>query len=115
MQQDLNNDKWYVRWWSLSHPAVVSRIINFRARDRLLELAENRIKMGHHRYGKANPYLCRWSWDRWYLVAQVVQRISNYGVDGNKEHLVDVFNYILMEWGSPRHPKAHFKSIERTE
>jgi hypothetical protein len=54
------------------------------------------------REGKAKTY-----------VQRAQEKFSLYQTTGNKEFLVDVFNYVLLEWARPCHPNAHFKATER--
>lgn len=44
-----------------------------------------------------------------------IDKLKLYQATGNKEYLVDAFNYCLLEWARPYHPNAHFESTERKE
>lgn len=54
------------------------------------------------RVGEAKSYLER-----------ALDKAALYNDTGNKEYLVDMFNYVLLEWSRPYHPNAHFDSTER--
>jgi hypothetical protein len=38
--------------------------------------------------------------------------MRRYKEDGNTEHLVDVANYMMIEFMYPKHPQAHFKGTD---
>lgn len=42
-----------------------------------------------------------------------IEKFQLYEATGNKEFLVDAFNYVLLEWARPTHPNPHFSSTER--
>lgn len=44
---------------------------------------------------------------------RALDKASLYEQTGNQEYLVDMFNYILLEYSRPYHPNAHFASTER--
>ncbi len=74
------------------------------------ELAKARMETSYHKYGP------------WAKNADVVDCIGNamarlkiYQETGNKEGLVDARNFLMMEFMRPKHPNAHFRSMESHE
>jgi hypothetical protein len=47
------------------------------------------------------------------FVQRGIEKFQLYEETGNKEYLVDAFNYVLLEYTRPTHPDAHFASTER--
>lgn len=43
------------------------------------------------------------------------ERIRLYMETGNKEHLTDAANYLMIEFMRPRHPNAHFRATDSDE
>lgn len=72
----------------------------------MLDLARPRILTGYFRYGnqRSRPYM-----------AYLRDKFELYEETGNKEFLVDMLNYLLLEWLNPFHAKAHFQSTERDD
>lgn len=110
-QQSLNDDKWYKRWWDWT-PERVAHVKNYdRVIKRMAELAENRRIIGYFRYefpkfGRPT----RPSGKVWDFVHRLDQKWTEYKETGNREMLIDVFNYLLFEWDSPSHPTPHFEA-----
>lgn len=78
--------------------------------DLFVKLMNNRMLMGFFRYGdkyKRKTY--------YHYINAVKRRIAIYEETGNTECLVDAANILRMEFDTPQHPKAHFKSIDDGE
>lgn len=65
-----------------------------------LKMAVSRYIVGHYRYGAANV-------ERKYAARMRVE-YNAYLKTGNKEHLVNIAVYALLEFWWPMNPKAHF-------
>lgn len=70
----------------------------------------NRLIMGALRYGllldkkkKRNKYD---------LLGAIKSKVQKYVETGNKEYLVDIANYCLLEFECNDHPKAHFHALD---
>lgn len=75
-------------------------------------LMRNRLMMGALRYGGLrNPKNPGKTTNL--NTEQILKRAQLYVETGNGEHLVDVANFALAEFVQQRHPKYHFKSIDR--
>lgn len=114
MQQDLNNDKWYRMWWDwtperVSHTKDYDPVIK-----RMAELARNRRIVGFY----------RWEFERfgrptlpsgkdWDFVSKLDEKWERYKDTGNKEMLVDIFNYLIFEWRSPSHDTPHWETEDQ--
>lgn len=72
----------------------------------------NRLMMGAMRYGGLrNPNNPGRTTN--FNTEQMLKRTKLYIETGNAEHLVDVANFALAEFVQQRHPKYHFKAIDR--
>jgi hypothetical protein len=72
---------------------------------------KNRMVVSHYKYGpawKTYPELAD-------SIACLEQRLKLYKETGNKEHLVDVANFAMIEYMFPRHPNAHFRATDSNE
>ena len=84
------------------------------------KLAYNRIWMGSFRYGIANvsgkshEQRVKEGKDTTFI-ERGIEKFNLYLKTGNREYIVDAFNYCLLEWNSPQHPNAHFKATDREE
>jgi len=68
----------------------------------------NRIVMGHHRYGPVKNAKTD-------NIKAVKDRVGKYEETGNMEYLVDAGNFLMLEYHFPKHPKAHFESVDDGE
>lgn len=71
-------------------------------------LMRNRLVVGAYRYGRMGK-MGKPKYDR---VSDMIRRLKEFQIDGNKEHLVDVANLSMMEFVETTHPLAHFKPLD---
>lgn len=71
----------------------------------VVELMKNRLIVGALRYGRNDA--TNVSHD---FLANARRRMEKYEADGNREHLVDAMNYLLLEFKLGIHPKGHFRA-----
>ena len=76
--------------------------------DNFGEYMDNRIVMGCLRYGKMQSVK-----PMFYDLKRARERLDQYEVDGNIEHLIDAANYCRCEFNRGRHPLKHFRAIDR--
>lgn len=74
-----------------------------RLLNEFVELMRNRLIVGTLRYGKNTSV-------EYDFVANAKERIDRYLQDGNREHLVDAANFLVLEFKNGVHPLGHFKS-----
>lgn len=113
-RQSVNDDKWYRRWWSWSPAMVIEYKADRRSEARLRSLADNRAVVGFYRYelprfGRPTKPNGR----DWNLAGKAIEKLSAYQRTGNREMLVDAYNYIKWEFARPGHTNAHFKSEDQ--
>lgn len=48
-------------------------------------------------------------------IERLREKLAIYETCGNREMLVDAFNYLLLEWARPSRPNTYFESTERHE
>jgi len=72
----------------------------------------NRLVMGHLRYGEEKDSLKINSKDYDYI-EKAMECIRLYEKTGNDELLVDIANYALLEFEAGKHPKKHFRALDR--
>jgi hypothetical protein len=74
-------------------------------------LMRNRLVMGAFRYGRnfENRSPDKPQYDR---VGSIKRRCDLYIKTGNTEHLVDIANLAMMEFGEGQHPNRHFSSVD---
>lgn len=79
--------------------------------NEFVSLMKNRVVVSHHKYG--------WMSDMYPELAQAVKsiqtRVDKYLETGNKEWLIDVANFAMIEFKYPSLPEAHFKSTDSWE
>jgi len=72
------------------------------------QLQRNRLVMGAFRYGRLSipgkPV-----YDR---ISAAIHRLEEYKMTGNDELLVDVANFMMLEFVEGKHPLKHFESID---
>ena len=72
------------------------------------QLQRNRLVMGAFRYGRLSipgkPV-----YDR---ISAAVHRLEEYKMTGNDELLVDVANFMMLEFVEGKHPLKHFASVD---
>jgi hypothetical protein len=71
-----------------------------------------RMFVGYHRYGQSKQYAESNKYD---IIETIKKRLQAYVDTGNKEHLVDTANFLMIEYMYPQHPNAHFESIEEED
>lgn len=69
----------------------------------------NRLIMGAFRYGLMAEKKKR---NKYNLLGTVRSKIKKYVETGNKEYLVDIANYCLLEFECNDHPNAHFHALD---
>lgn len=74
-------------------------------------LMRNRLLLGALRYGKIG-IKNKPKYDR---VESMIKRLTKYKETGNKEFLVDIANFCLLEFVERNHPNEHFSSIDDGE
>lgn len=88
--------------------ATQEQILRQDFSEGFIQKMKNRILMSHYKYG--------WMKDSYPELADAVaclkQRLELYKKTGNKEHLVDVANFAMIEYMYPRHPNAHFEATD---
>jgi len=73
-------------------------------------LMRNRLVIGAFRYGLNFVNLERKrQYDR---VTSMIRRLEHYRQSGNTEHLVDVANLCMLEFGEGDHPLKHFAATD---
>ncbi len=75
---------------------------------RFEQLMRNRLIMGALRYGQLNVPNKR----RWDRVTAAEQRLAKYRETGNLELLVDVANFMLLEFEEGHHPLRHWAATD---
>jgi len=73
--------------------------------DKCLRLAKNRLKMGTYRYGVANHNLYDYR-------SRLFFKLLRYDETGNKEYLIDVINYCVLEFGWPNREGTYFEAVD---
>lgn len=79
--------------------------------DEFIEGMKNRIVVSHHKYGWASesyPELLQ-------AYKSIATRLDLYLKTGNREWLMDVANFAMLEYEYPSHPNAHFVSTSSAE
>ena len=77
--------------------------------DQFADLMYKAMCMSFFKYGKvADGYPALVD-----AIASLEIRLQRYKDTGNKEWLVDVANFAMIEFMRPRHPKAHFKGTDQ--
>lgn len=73
-------------------------------------MMRQRLLMGALRYGRMHA-AGKPKYDR---IASITKLLNLYTETGNKEHLVDCANMLLLEFEECYHPKAHIKALDET-
>jgi len=85
-----------IRWpRSCGFPAEVFR--DFMQRQ------ANRLTVGHFQYGAPNR--------RKKYMSRLETELDAYKDTGNREHLINIANYAILESVAPEHPQAHFDNM----
>jgi hypothetical protein len=63
----------------------------------------NRLAVGHLRYGPAHR--------RKKYMSRLQIELDAYKESGNREHLINIANYAILESFAPEHPQAHFDNM----
>lgn len=74
-------------------------------------MRKNRIVVSHYKYGwmhECYPHISD-------AVKSLEERVDLYKRTGNREWLVDVANFAMIEFMYPRHPEAHFRATSSNE
>lgn len=77
--------------------------------DGFADLMDNRIVMGHLRYGPMQSEK-----PLFHDVLKAKACLAKYVETGNTELLVDAANYCRCEFRRGRHPNKHFHAVDRT-
>ncbi len=70
----------------------------------------DRMATSYHKYGTIEESAKRIDW-----MADLEKRLSLYKETGNREWLMDVANYCMIESTCPQHPESHFRSTDTDE
>jgi hypothetical protein len=79
--------------------------------NEFIELMQNRIVVSHNKYGwmsKTYPELAQ-------AVKSIQTRLDKYLETGNREWLVDIANFAMIEYMYPSHKNAHFRGTDSKE
>jgi hypothetical protein len=104
-----------------THSRDTAELALQQRREHLQEIAGHaaaRTLMGSFRYEQAESDGLSYD-DKMRLglaptyLKRLEDKIALYRATGNQEFLVDAFNYIILEWGSPSIDGAFFESNER--
>lgn len=76
--------------------------------DGFCTLMDNRLVMGHLRYGSSSKKR-----PQFYYIKRLQTEITHYLQSGNTEYLVNAANYARLEFKKPSHSKAHFHAVDR--
>jgi hypothetical protein len=73
---------------------------------------QNRIVQSHYKYG--------WMSDTYptilaSAIGSLDKRLELYKQTGNREYLMDIANFAMIEYMYPQHPKAHFRVVPSEE
>ena len=63
----------------------------------------NRLTVGHFRYGAPHR--------RKKYMSRLQVELDAYKDTGNREHLINIANYAILESLAPEHPQAHFNNM----
>ena len=66
---------------------------------------KNSMEVSYYKYGKASlnyPNNCD-------AIASLKKRLELYEKTGNKDYLVDIANFAMLEYTYPKHKNAHYK------
>lgn len=66
-----------------------------------IDLMRNRIKMGRLRYGPST--------NKYNYGEGIKRKLNRYNETGNKEYLVDIANYAMLEFETPYKENTYFK------
>lgn len=80
--------------------------------DEFDALRKNRIVQSHYKYGWMSETYDNGLAD---AMACADQRIALYRKTGNREHLVDAANFLMIEYLHPQHKGAHFRAESSDE
>jgi hypothetical protein len=75
-------------------------------------LRQNRIVQSWYKYGWTSETYGNKLAD---AMACAEQRVALYRKTGNREHLVDAANFLMIEYMHPQHPNAHFRAESSEE
>lgn len=95
-----------------SQLALMKEILEYQFSEDFVRKMKARVFVGYHRYGQSKQYAIENKYD---ILETIKKRLEKYRETGNKEHLVDAANFIMIEYMYPQHPDAHFESIEEED
>ena len=85
---------------------LMNEILAVQFSEDFVRKMKARVFVAFHRYGPSK----RNSETNWFDVVKTVKaRLDLYEQTGNKEHLVDAANFIMVEFMYPQHSNAHFE------
>ena len=90
---------------------TLSELFNSEWSDEFERYMRNRLVFGAFRYGRLGDSN-KLQWDR---IGAARERLAEYEKTGNLEFLVDIANFMLLEFVEGKHPNRHFESTEDTE
>jgi hypothetical protein len=112
------NGKWFLQdaWRNAAgkpevwrdEPKTLEHLAKTQWSAKFEQYMRNRLIMGALRYGKLHEP----GKPKYNRVASAIKRLAAYQQTGNKEHLIDVANLMLLEFEECHHPFAHFNSVD---
>lgn len=83
--------------------------------DGFADMMNRRMVMGALRYSREGKKETQSRWDvPFAYIEEAARRVRCYEATGNLEHLVDAANFLRLEFRKSRHPRKHFKAIDRS-
>jgi hypothetical protein len=90
----------------------VDKILSFQFSEEFVRKMKARVFVGYFRYGKSDKY----KKERQYDIKSTIQtRLNKYWETGNKEHLVDTANFLMIEFMHPQHPNSHWEDTQEED
>lgn len=101
-------------WWKEFIPkatlvtlADIDKAVKRKWCPRFFKLMRNRLAMGYLRYEVTNIGKVKKKYD---FIGAIRTKLDLYEQTGNTECLVDIGNYSMLEFKTPKHPNAHFEA-----
>lgn len=91
---------------------LMNEVLSVQFSEDFIQKMKARVFVGFYRYGQSKQYAETNKYD---IIETIKARLRLYQDTGNKEHLVDAANFIMIEYMYPQHPNAHFESVEEED
>lgn len=105
----------FEKWLALARkrlPTPIDKILNIAGlSDHFISLCNNRMIMGHFRYGFITKNTL--TTEEW--IEYITGRLQSYKKTGNTENLIDATNGCWILFQFTKHQKKHFKAIDDKE